>query len=161
MKRLLPILTLALIAGCSTPSMKEENGTTVVGAEFDFNKFVEENLGPVTAVTKPPWCMTWLEFIRGIVKAESNWTPNAKYTEKFIDGFTKRPAISAGYFQLSVGDKLNYKTKYCSRLNETNIVDRETNTGCALEIIERLISRGRSLGAYWSVVRDQKVKCND
>lgn len=122
--------------------------------------FVNSHLGEKTRASKPPYCGNWLSFLRGVVKAESNWNTNAVYKEKFKDAATGDYALSVGYFQISVGDKLNYKTPYCQSLTEQTIKDPETNTGCALEIIERLIKVGRPLGAYWSVVRDGKVKCD-
>lgn len=130
---------------------------------FEFDSFVENNLGANTLVNRPPLCGTWLSYLRGIVKAESNWNPNAMYEEKFIDGSTGKRALSVGYFQLSIGDKRNYKTHYCQLLTEETLKDPEINTGCALEIIETLFKKGRPLGAYWSTMRPEnqhKVKCN-
>lgn len=126
---------------------------------FVFEHFVENNLGPITRAKSPPACTSWMQFLRGVVKAESNWNKEAVYEEKFVDGSTGVRALSVGYFQLSVGDKRNYPTPYCQKLTPDSLKDPEVNTGCALEIIETLNRKGRPLGAYWSTVRDGKVKC--
>lgn len=149
-----------VIVACTTlPTDPKGDGPL---KQFEFDSFVEKNLGPVTLTTRPPKCGTWLSYLRGVVKAESGWKKDAVYKENFKDR-NGDYVLSVGYFQLSTGDKNNYKTPYCQKLTSETLKDPETNTGCALEIIETLLKRGRPLGAYWSTMRPQneaKVKCN-
>jgi len=98
----------------------------------------------------------WVNLVRAISYAESNWKFGSIYEEAFIDSGTGKKALSVGMLQLSVGDRGNYKTPYCQKLTPDKLTDAETNLGCGLEIMNVLISRNRdiyNLGKYWSVMR--------
>lgn len=163
------LLLPVILSGCvsapiSTPAPSAQGK---VEGSFDFDSFVVNNLGVLTQVTRPPNCGTWVSFLRGVVKKESGWKKDAVYQEKFKDSSTGKLALSVGYFQLSIGDKNNYKTPYCQLLTVESLKDPRTNTGCALEIIERLLRDAeqrnqtprQALGRYWSVIRDSKEVC--
>jgi len=158
------LLLLTLSACVNNPSVEPKKEVSKI---FKFDEFVENNLGPVTQVTRPPNCGTWLSFIRGVVKKESNWKAEAEYVEKFVDHSTGKRSVSTGYFQLSLGDKSHYQSKYCQQLSPVTIKDPMVNTGCALEIMEKLLQQAgdrgqtprQALGRYWSVVRDSKEVC--
>lgn len=104
----------------------------------------------------------WQALFKCTAQAESGFDPENGFTESFTDGATKVAALSVGLMQLSVGDKLNYHTPYCSKLTPITLKDPETNLGCAAEIMAALINRKPGalrtrLGAYWSTIRDDKI----
>ena len=104
----------------------------------------------------------WVAFSKAVHRAESNWSPTHAYTENFIDKLTGKKAESVGLWQLSVGDKLNYKTPNCKDLTAEKLRNAQINLACGLEIIDARLQRdvGKSfkdsLGKYWSTIRDNK-----
>lgn len=106
----------------------------------------------------------WTGFVKAIVYCESGYDAASGMTEDFKDGATGVLARSVGLLQLSVGDKLNYKTPYCQRLTPETLKNPEINLGCGLEIMSTLVTRDKTLlggsdphwlglARYWSVVR--------
>lgn len=100
----------------------------------------------------------WLAFSKAVTRAESNWNIANTYKENFTDHLTGELAQSVGLFQLSVGDKLNYKTAHCKDLSNYSLKTPEINVPCGLEIMNQLSgSRSTmqaSFGRYWSTIRD-------
>lgn len=99
----------------------------------------------------------WVALVQAMAYAESNYKPDTVYEEKFKDRLTGKNALSVGLLQLSVGDRLNYKTPYCQKLTPESLKDASTNLGCGMEIIQALIGSRptlqESLGRYWSTIR--------
>lgn len=99
----------------------------------------------------------WPALVKAIAYAESSYKPALGYTEKFNDASTGTAALSVGLLQLSVGDKLNYKTPYCQLLTPSSLKDPAVNLGCGVEIMSKLLSTPGTvqarLGLYWSTVR--------
>jgi hypothetical protein len=138
-----------------------------IASEWKWEDFLQANLSERhLSASQQPLCKKqiearkfWSALLRSIVYAESNFNPTSTYTEKTqgIDPVTGKQTVSVGLLQLSVKDKLVYKTSHCADLNEQNIKDPEKNLGCGLEIMAKLIGTRSdlqaSLGRYWSTIR--------
>jgi len=109
----------------------------------------------------------WSALFEATSKFESGHWRLAKMTEAFVDSETRKLAVSAGLFQLSVGDVRRYKGPACQKLNADTLFSQEINAACAVEIFHALLAplppfkkvadTRASLGRYWSTIRDRKV----
>lgn len=100
----------------------------------------------------------WTAIERGISLAESDWKPETTYEEDFIDEATGKLSVSTGLFQLSYGDRNNYRGTECDLISKTNLVDPSVNVKCAMAIQNKLLAGDKRevravLGRYWSVMR--------
>lgn len=94
-----------------------------------------------------------------------------------IDEVTGNPVLSEGLLQLSYQDKNSYSSlPTCAKFNwskdkslplkDRTIADPLINLGCGIEIMEWTLKRNphatfasrSAAGAYWSTIRDHKVK---
>lgn len=103
----------------------------------------------------------WVAFAKSVTRAETGWKPASTYTEKFIDSYTGKRAVSAGMFQLSIGDKVIYKAyPSCAELSELSLLDPIENLKCGMSIFDKLAgsrpSWKESAGRYWSTIRDNR-----
>lgn len=103
----------------------------------------------------------WTAFAKAVTKAECNWKYGSFMQEKFNDSKGK-PVISAGMFQLSVGDAARYSSyPDCKKLADPKMLyDPIVNLKCGMGIMDSLAGSRptlrESLGRYWSVIRDNK-----
>lgn len=103
----------------------------------------------------------WGAIAKAITRAECGWKPASSMVEKFVDHYTGKLAVSAGMFQLSVGDRAIYK-EYpdCVKLNPTTLLDPVINLKCGMGILDKIggsrATFREGAGRYWSVVRDNK-----
>jgi hypothetical protein len=180
------ILLLPVIMACTKQPATEQSAIVVpqakpeptaeplwnCEAKWCHGKLVVEQLTPRMLAANPGiYCPRykdvdmrsfWIAFSKAVTRAESAWKPAYGMTENFNDGLTGKPAESVGMWQLSVGDKLNYRTANCKDLDDKKLVDAEKNMRCGLEIIDARLQRDvgvkfqSSLGKYWSTIRDNK-----
>lgn len=147
---------------------------------FLWDSFVQDQLtgSPLLQANLSGLCKTkidprrfWGGLVRSLVYGESyEWRkskplygkvdPACVYTENFKDGLTGELAQSVGLLQLSVGDKLGYKTPNCQSITNQSLKEPTTNLACGLEIMVQLIKKygdgptlQSSLGRYWSTIR--------
>lgn len=165
------IITCIIIQGCVTPAPVPQPPTTPKGWAYD--DAVKTDVAPLAKLAINPGDLCpnylgsgamkfWSALVKCTAKAESGFDPNDSYTENFIDAATGVKAISVGLLQLSVGDKLNYKTPNCQLLTPENLKAPLINLACGTEIMGALIARKggdvrKSLGAYWSTIRDRTI----
>lgn len=101
-------------------------------------------------------------FMSALARYESNFKPEAKYTEAFADAKGNR-VVSRGLFQMSIeSSNGNYA---CSFKNAEDIHKQELAIPCAVKAMNKLILRDGKLfstsapwkgaSAYWSPFRDK------
>lgn len=95
-----------------------------------------------------------------MIRYESNFKPETKYTESFDDAQGK-PVISRGLFQISIESANGYG---CGFKNPEDLHDPQANINCGVRILNRWVGRdgyiGKTVGKsnlggarYWSVLR--------
>ena len=106
----------------------------------------------------------WVYLLSSITELESDFNPNATYTENFKDA-QGNLVVSLGLLQLSLGDGGAYG---CGFGSNTDIENPTKNLDCGMRILNKLVGRdkqlaGRSVASwlggarYWSTLRSPKV----
>lgn len=102
----------------------------------------------------------WAYLISAMVKYESNFNTNTKYTEDFDDA-QGNPVVSRGLLQISIESANSYG---CGFRNANELHDPYLNLSCGIRILNRWLGRDGRIGGkvdgswkggarYWSVLR--------
>ncbi|MGZ3652964.1 MAG: transglycosylase SLT domain-containing protein [Bdellovibrionota bacterium] len=107
----------------------------------------------------------WVYLLSSLAQLESDFDPNASYTENFKDQ-NGNYVVSLGLLQLSLGDGANYK---CGFSSNADIENPDKNLDCSLRILNKLVGQNGQLAGqsgagawqggarYWSTLRAPKV----
>ena len=119
---------------------------------------LEADVSPICKTHSVDKNQIWLAVERGISLAESDWKYETTYEEDFIDEATGKLSISTGLFQLSYGDRNNYRNTECDLITKDNLKDPVVNVKCAMAIQNKLLTTDKRdvlsvVGRYWSVMR--------
>lgn len=107
----------------------------------------------------------WTGLLSAIARPESNYNPNATYTEKFNDGSGKK-VVSRGLLQISI-ESANQKRYSCAIAKAEDLHDPATNLRCGVKILEAWVVQDNTIasyvkgkprggGRYWSTLRQAK-----
>jgi len=103
----------------------------------------------------------WIFLLSSMVRFESNFKTNTKYTESFNDS-AGNPVISRGLLQISIESSKGYS---CGMTDANELHNPYKNLSCGLRILDRWLSRDFRIAGkvsskwqggarYWSVLRE-------
>lgn len=103
----------------------------------------------------------WAGLLSAMARPESNYKPEATYTENFTDGSGKK-VISRGLLQISI-ESANQKRYSCGIAKSEDLHVPKINLECGIKILEAWVKNdnviaayskpSRGGGRYWSVLR--------
>ena len=106
----------------------------------------------------------WVGLVSIIARPESNFKPETKYQEDFVDAQGKK-VISRGLLQISI-ESANQKKYSCGIENAASLHDPRVNIECGVKILAAWVSTDRAIatygeglsrggGRYWSTLREK------
>jgi hypothetical protein len=99
----------------------------------------------------------WVKLITEMIRYESDFNPQSKYTEAFSDSTGQR-VVSRGLLQISYESARGYG---CPIKRVEDLHDSKLNIECGVRILNRWVPRDRMIGTnklggarYWAVLRE-------
>ena len=153
-------------------SKKNTDGTWTTAAEAAVTSSQLTNAAPTDISKFCPAYLTkkpedrkifWVGLLSIVARPESNFKPETKYTENFLDAQGKN-VVSRGLLQISI-ESANQKKYSCGIKKADDLHDPSVNLACSVKILDAWIKTDnviatygtgppRGGGRYWSTLRE-------